>query len=83
MVFYTILKIINVIKMAFIDWIPAVENPTFFTEQLPIIMDRIMLFNDYIPIVECIEVVTYLLLTTLGWKIIKVVVGIVNINLGA
>lgn len=78
-----VLSFVDIIKKAFIDWIPFIENPTFLTNDLPAIMDKIMLFNDYLPIVECIEIITYLLLTTLGWKIIKIVVGIVNINLGA
>ncbi len=83
MIFHFVLSFIDIIKMAFIDWIPVVDNPTFFAEELPAIMDKIMLFNDYLPIVECTEVISYLLLTTLGWKLIKIVVGIVNINLGA
>jgi len=42
-----------------------------------------MNYNDYLPIVETIMTITFCLITTLAWKIAKIVLGIVQINLGA
>lgn len=42
-----------------------------------------MNFNDYLPILEALVLVLFCLSTTLVWKIVKVVLGIVQVNLGA
>lgn len=83
MIFHYFLSFTDSVKMAFVNWVPSFGMPGFWSENVPPIIDKIMSFNDYVPIVECIQTVVFCLSATLVWKIAKVVLGIVNINLGA
>lgn len=83
MIFHYILSFFDNIKLGFANWIPSFGMPGFWSENVPIIIDKIMSFNDYLPIVECFQTIIFLLATTLTWKLAKIVLGIVNINLGA
>ncbi len=70
-------------SFSFVDWVPSFGMPGFWTQYIPQIFDRIMDFNDYLPIIEAIQTVVFCLVCTLTWKLAKVILGIVNIHLGA
>ena len=55
----------------------------FWSTYVPQIIDKIMSFNDYLPIIETFVTVVFCLTCTLVWKIAKIVLGIVQVNLGA
>lgn len=69
--------------MGFIDIIPVINSPRFYTEYMPQIIEKIVAFNDYLPITEAFQTVIACIAGTLVWKILKVVLGVVNVHLGA
>lgn len=83
MISHYILNFMDSIKLSFINWVPSFGLPGFWSENVPQIIDKIMSFNDYLPIIECIQTIIFCIATTLAWKLAKIVLGIVNINLGA
>ena len=78
-----VLGIIDNIKLAFANYIPMFTMPGFWSTYIPEILQKIMDFNDYLPIFETFVTVIFCLSFTLVWKILKVVLGIVQINLNA
>lgn len=83
MLLYYFLNFIDNLKLAFANWIPLFGTPGFWTTYVPQIIDKIMSFNDYLPIIETFITVVFCLTCTLVWKIAKIVLGIVQVNLGA
>lgn len=83
MILYYILLFFDTLQMGFVDIIPAVSSPEFLVVYMPQIIEKIVAFNDYLPITEAFQTVIACLLGTLAWKILKVVLGVVNINLGS
>ena len=56
--------------------------PDFFTTTIPEIFQKIMIFNDYLPIYQMAGTVLICLGTTFAWKLVKVVASFA-IDLGA
>jgi len=83
MVIYLLLKGFDALTFAFISIIPTFETPVWFATQLPDVLFRIASFNWYLPVYETVNIVLSLIGITLAWKVVKVVVSFVNIDLSA
>ena len=83
MVLYYIIKGFDSIIFALISAIPTFETPVWFTTQLPDALYRIASFNWYLPVYETVSVVIFLIGFTLSWKVLKVVLNFVNIDLNS
>lgn len=83
MIVHYILLFTDALKMAFINWTPSFGMPGFWSTYLPQIVEKIIVFNRYLPIVEALETVVFCIGCTLAFKIAKIVLGIVQVNLGA
>ena len=77
------LGITDSIKLAFANSIPFFGLPGFWSSYIPELIQKIMDYNDYLPIMEAIVTVIFCLTFTLSWKIVKIVLGVVQVNLGA
>lgn len=71
------------LQYAFFASIPTFETPVWIVENLPTIISKIVSFNYYLPVSEALIVVISMISITFSWKIIKVVLGLVGINLNA
>ena len=81
-----LLTLFDNMGMTFIDILPFTSAPDFFYTTLPEIFQKIMTFNDYLPIYELAGTVLICLTTSFAWKLLKVVasaIPFININLGA
>lgn len=83
MILYSIMKLFDSLAFFLINLVPAFVTPTWITTQLPDILTRIASFNYYLPIAETVGVVVFLITFTLSYKLIKVVLNFVHIDLNS
>lgn len=81
MIVYLIAKGGDAILFALISIIPVFETPVWFATQLPDILFRIASFNWYLPVYETVGNVIILIGFTLVFKIVKIVLNVVRIDL--
>lgn len=63
------------IKMAGFSLLPTLSTPIWAYENLPKILQKIMGFNYYLPVVELVGLVLSVLAIHLSWKIGKIIIG--------
>lgn len=83
MIVYLILKGFNAILFALISIIPVFETPVWVATQLPDVLFRVASFNWYLPVYETVAIVLGLIGFTLSFKIVKIVLNAVHIDLNA
>lgn len=83
MIVYLLLKGFDSILFALISIIPVFETPVWVTTQLPDVLFRIASFNWYLPVYETVTIVLGLIGFTLTFKILKIVLNVVHIDLNA
>ena len=83
MILYLILKGFDVVLYGLVSLMPTFETPAWITYQLPDVLTRIASFNWYLPITESVTVILFLFSFTLAWKIVKIVLNFVNIDLNS
>ena len=81
MIVYWLLELFSSLKFAFFAAIPTIETPAWIATRLPEILRKIAGFNYYLPVLDCFLVVIGCLGITLAWKVAKVMLGIVQIDL--
>lgn len=83
MIVYLLLKGFDAILYAVISIIPTFETPAWVVTQLPDVLFRIASFNWYLPVYETVAIVLGLIGFTLTFKLVKIVLNLVNIDLNA
>lgn len=83
MIVYLLLKGFDAILYSVISIIPTFETPAWFVTQLPDVLFRIASFNWYLPVYETVAIVLGLIGFTLTFKLVKIVLNLVNIDLNA
>lgn len=83
MIVYLLIKGFDAIVFAVISIIPTFETPAWFATQLPDVLFRIASFNWYLPVYETVGVVIGLITFTLGYKIVKIALNFVRIDLNS
>lgn len=83
MIIYLLVKGFYAIAFAVISIIPTFETPAWLVTQLPDVLTRVASFNWYLPVYETVTVVLFLIGFTLTYKILKVVLNFVNIDLNS
>ena len=83
MLIYLLVKGFDSILFALISMIPTFETPAWFETQLPDVLFRIASFNWYLPIYETVSVVLILISFTFSWKIVKIALNFVHIDLNS
>ena len=81
MILYLVLKLFDSLLYCLISTIPVFETPAWLVTQLPDVMTRIAAFNWFLPISETVLVVLFLITFTLSYKLMKIVLGVVHIDL--
>ena len=81
MIVYLIAKGGDAILFVLISIIPVFETPVWFATQLPDVLFRIASFNWYLPVYETVGNVIVLIGFTLVFKIVKIVLNVVRIDL--
>lgn len=81
MLIYLLIVFYNKLVSAIFNIIPVIEIPEWFTEGFYHIVDIIMGFDYYLPLSETIELLIWIVVITFTWKVIKIVLGVVNIDL--
>ena len=59
------------------------ETPAWFYTQLPDVLTRVASFNWYLPVYESIAIVMGLIGFTLAYKILKITLNFINIDLNS
>ena len=83
MIVYLLLKGFNAVVFAVVSIIPSFETPVWFATQLPDVLFRIASFNWYLPVYETVGVVLTLLVFTFAYKLLKIALNFVNIDLNS
>lgn len=83
MLIYLLIKGVSSIAFALASAIPTFETPVWFSTQLPDVLFRIASFNWYLPVYETVSVVIGLIGFTLTWKVAKILLNFVNIDLNS
>lgn len=83
MILHYLLLLRDNLMLSFISSAPVWGTPEFYVENITEILSIVMTFNNYLPIVEAMTTVMFCLGCTLAFKIAKIVLGIVQVNLGA
>ncbi len=83
MIIYLLFKLFHTLESALFSIIPTFEAPAWIANNLPEMLTRVASFNYYLPITEAVTVVLFLIGFVLSWKIVKIVLGVVNIDLNA
>ena len=81
MIIYLLLQGFDSILYFIVSLFPTFETPVWMATQLPEILRRIMSFNYYLPLYETITVVTFLLSTTLIYKVFGSIAAIKGLKL--
>ena len=81
MIIYSILLLIYELLVFLLGLIPTFDGVFSAFSFLPTLLERIITFNYYLPIVEALGVVVGCIFITLNYKAIKVVLGFFNIDL--
>ena len=72
--------LITLVNFAF-SLIPVFETPAWLVSNLPQIFSMIFGFNKYLPVVEAVKVVWYLILFTMNYKIAKIILNRAGIDI--
>lgn len=83
MIVYLLFKLFHTLESALFSIIPTFETPAWLINNLPEILTRVASFNYYLPIFESVTVVIFIIGFVLAWKIVKIVLGAINIDLNA
>ena len=63
--------------------LPVIETPAWLLSNLPQIFTMIFGFNQYLPIVESFMIVVWLIMFTFSYKVAKIVLNRVGINMNS
>lgn len=83
MIVYSLLKGFNFLANLLVSIIPVFETPAWIATQLPDVLTRVASFNHYLPVYESIAVIIGLILFTLSYKVVKVGLNFLHINLNS
>ena len=83
MIIYLLIKGFDVVLYGLVALIPTFETPAWFVTQLPDVLYRVASFNWYLPVYETVAVVLGLIGFTLSYKILKIVLNFVRIDLNS
>lgn len=83
MILYLIIKLFLALEFSFCALLPTIETPAWLANNLPEVLMRVASFNYYLPVFESVMVVSFLITFVLAWKIAKILLGILNIDLNA
>lgn len=83
MVVYLLLLLFDTLVSFVFTLIPVVETPVWLVTNLPKILTTIYSFNLYLPVAEAVVAVSFCVLFTLQYKVVKVVLNKVGINLNS
>ena len=83
MVVYLLLNLFDTLISFVFSLIPVIETPAWLVTNLPQILTTIFSFNLYLPVAEAVVVVCFLVLFTLQYKVIKIVLNKLGINMNA
>lgn len=83
MIVYLLLTGFDTILNFVISLIPTFQTPIWFSENIGSIIEQIIGFNYYLPVVETVGVVLFLVGFTLNYKILKIVLERAGVNLNA
>ncbi len=83
MIIYLLIKGFDVVLYGLVALIPTFETPAWFATQLPDVLYRVASFNWYLPVYETVAVVLGLIGFTLSYKILKIVLNFVRIDLNS
>lgn len=81
MIIFLLMQGLDALAYAIISIIPTFETPAWFATQLPDVLYRVASFNWYLPVYETVGVVLFLIGFTLGYKLVKIVLNVVRIDL--
>ena len=83
MIIYLLLKGFDVVLYGLVALIPTFETPVWVATQLPDVLTRVASFNWYLPVYESIAVILGLIAFTLAYKLLKIVLNFVNVDLNS
>ena len=83
MVIYLLLQGLNFLADLLIGFIPVFETPAWFATQLPQVLTRVASFNLYLPVYESVGIVIGLIVFTLTYKVLKIGLNTIHINLNS
>lgn len=83
MILYLLLKGFDAILFGIVSLIPVMETPAWVATQLPDVLFRIASFNWYLPVYETVGIVVGLITFTFTYKLVKVGLGFINIDLNS
>ncbi len=83
MILFLIIKAFQALCFGFLALIPTIETPLWLANNLPEILTRVASFNYYLPVTESVGVVIFIFTTILGYKIAKILLNMVNIDLNS
>ena len=83
MIVYLLLKGFDFVVYAVISIIPVFETPAWVVTQLPDVLYRVASFNWYLPVYETVGVVVGLISFTFSYKMLKVILNFINIDLNS
>lgn len=83
MVVYLLLKGFDFLLGLIISVIPTFDTPDWVSTYLPGVLTRVASFNNYLPVYETIGIVVGLIVFTLSYKIIKVSLNTVHVDLNS
>lgn len=83
MIVYLLLKGFDTILYGLVALIPTFETPAWVATQLPDVLTRVASFNWYLPVYETIGIILGLIAFTFAYKLLKIVLNFVNIDLNS
>lgn len=83
MIIYLISIGFNLILTGIVSLVPVFETPAWIVTNLDSIFETIFGFNNYLPITETFTVVIFLLGFTLQYKIWKIILNKVGVNMNS
>lgn len=83
MIVYLLLVGFDTLLSLLVNIIPSFDMPSWFTNELPQALSKIISWNNYLPISETIAVILFLLTFTLTYKIIKIILNVAHIDLNS
>lgn len=83
MILYLILSGFDLVVSFVVNLIPIFKTPDWITNNLSKILSTVYSFNEYLPISECFTVVLFLLSFTLSYKILKIILNKVGVNMNS
>ena len=83
MIFYWLINfLISLVNFGF-SLFPIFETPTWLITNLPQIFNMVFAFNQYLPIVEAFNVVVFLIIFSMSYKLYKIVLNRTGIDLNS